>query len=269
MQSALELLWLDPKSCPRIRRKPAWQRILDEARARAGGAPVPELPNQAVSPEDRADVFEVLVRAEESDGAAVRAAVTAGTRADGKYAPPLLVVDGELAFTFDELEALKGLVANAVPFAADDPDLKAAVASALEYVNLPGLLATPLAVDALSRRIREAFARVPRGVPADFLDTQTERALLEHRKYQSRAFHGTSHIRALLHPPGEGAALLAFVPANVGDKLPLDRRMAARLIVEGHVHADQYDAHPLALQILAIARRFPRADRDLQRSELQ
>src|SRR4051812_39386547 len=93
MRPALELLWLDPKSCPRLRRKPAWQRILDEARARQGDAAVPELPNQAASPEDRADVFEILARAEESDGAAVRVAVAAGTRADGKFVPPLLVVD--------------------------------------------------------------------------------------------------------------------------------------------------------------------------------
>jgi hypothetical protein len=269
MRPALELLWLDPKSCPRLRRKPAWQRILDEARAVTGPAVVPELPNQAASPEDRADVFEVLTRAEESDGAAVRTAVAAGIRADGKFAPPLLVVEGELVFAFDELEVLKGLIANAIPFAADDKDLQATVSAAKEYASLPGLLPTPAAVEALARRIREAFARVPRGVPADFLDAQTERALLEHRKYQTRAFHGAPHLRISLRQRGDETPLLAFAPTDVATKLPLERQLTARLVVEAHVFSDQYDPHPIALEILAVARRVPRPDQGLSASSVR
>ncbi len=254
MQDPLELLWLDPRSVARIRRKPEWQRLLDEARpARKASDLLPVLSNQEAAAEDRADVMEILARAPEHDGAAVRAAVAAGARAGGQFAPPLLVVEGELRLAFDGLETLKGLAANALPFAADDDALAAAVAAAVEYVRLPGLLATPSTLEALARRIRAAFARVPRGVPADFLDTQTQRALLEHRRYQTRVFHGAPHLRIPLH--AEGSSSLVFAPVDLAMSLPLQLQLGARLIVEAHLFADQYDPQPFALQLLAAARR--------------
>ena len=61
MRDPLELLWLDPRSPARLRRKPEWQRLLDEARAgRKASDLLPLLPNQKASPEDRADVMEIL-----------------------------------------------------------------------------------------------------------------------------------------------------------------------------------------------------------------
>jgi hypothetical protein len=261
MRDPLELLWIDPPSTARIRRKPEWQRLLDEARPRRKASDLlPVLENQEAAAEDRADVMEILVHAQESDGAAVRAAVAAGARGGGKFAPPLLVVEGELRLAFDGLETLKGLAANALPFAADDEALKAVVAAAIEYVRLPGLLATPSTLEALARRIREAFTRSPRGVPAEFLDTQTERALLEHRRYQTRVFHGTPHLRILLH--AEGSSLLVFAPVDIAMSLPLRQHFSARLVVEGHVFADQYDPQPFALQLLAVARRVTLATGD-------
>jgi hypothetical protein len=253
MREALELLWLDPTGCPRLRRKPEWRAIVDASRA---GPPPPDLPNQPASAEDRALALAVLTKVDPSEGAALRGAVAAGVRADGKFAPPLLVVDGELRFGFDALEVLKGLAANAIPFAADDEALGAAIAAAAEYASLPGLLATPLAVLALSARLREAFARAPRGVPASFLDDQTQRALLEHRRYQTHVFRGAPRIRILLHAPGEAEPLLVFAPPSLALCLPLQERFAARVAVEAHVFSDQYDPRPFALQLIAVARRL-------------
>ena len=53
-------------------------------------------------------------------------------------------------------------------------------------------------VETLTGRIRDAFARVKRAVPATYLETQTDRALLEQRLYQKRMFLGDPHLRALL-----------------------------------------------------------------------
>jgi len=254
MQDPLELLWIDPESTARIRRKPEWQLLLDAERPhRKASDLLPVLTNQEAVAEGRADVMAILARAPESDGAAVRAAVAAGARAGGKFAPPLLVVEGELLLAFDGLETLKGLAANAVPFAADDDALEVAVAAAVEYVRMPGLLATPSTLEALARRIREAFARIPRGVPADFLDAQTQRALLEHRRYQTRVFHGAPHVRILLH--AQGSSMLVFAPLDIAMSLPLRVQVGARLIVEAHLFTDQYDPQPFALQLLAAARR--------------
>jgi hypothetical protein len=256
VRDALELLWLDPRIPARLRRKPEWQRLLDEGRARRNAAdPVPVLPNQKASAEDRADVMEILTLGQESDGAAVRAAVAAGTRADGRFAPPLLLVGGDLSLSFDELEMLKGLAANALPFAVEDESLQTAVDAAAEYLRLPGLLATPLAVEALARRIREAFARTPRGVPADFLDAHTQRALLDHRQYQTRIFHGAPHLRILIGVPGESSPTLLFASPKLAMSLPLSPRFPARLVVEAHLFSDQYEPQPFALELLAVARR--------------
>jgi hypothetical protein len=256
MRDALELLWLDPRAMPRVGRKPDWQRLLDEARPRRKPVDAqPLLPNQKASDEDRADVTEIFVRGQESDGAGVRAALAAGTRADGRFAPPLLLVGGEIAVAFDELETLKGLAANALPFAAEDEALKAAIAAAVEYLRLPGLIPTPLSVEALARRIRDAFARAPRGVPADFLDAQTQRGLLEQRRYQRRSFHGAPHLRMLLQMR-DGAPILVFAPEEMAASLPLLARFPVRLVVEAHPFADQYDAQPFVLAILALARRI-------------
>jgi hypothetical protein len=257
VRGALELLWLDPRAPARLRRKPEWQRLLDEARARRKELdPLPVLPNQKAPAEDRADVMEILSLEQASDGAAVRAAVAAGARADGRFAPPLLLVGGDLSFAFDELEALKGLAANALPFAADDEALQAAADAAAEYLRLPGLLPTPLAVEALARRIREAFARAPRGVPADFLDTHTQRGLLDHRRYQTRVFHGAPHLRILIEVPGERSPILLFASPDLAMSLPLSPRFPARLVVEAHRFSDQYDPQPFALELLAVARRL-------------
>lgn len=257
MREALELVWLDPRAPARLTRKPEWLRLLDEARAgRKASEPVPLLPNQKASAEERADVMEILARGQESDGAAVRAAYAAGARADGRFAPPLLLVSGEIRFAFDELEALKGMAANAVPFMADDEALRAAVSAAVDYLRLPGLLPTPRAVESLARRVREAFARVPRGVPPDFLDTQTQRALLEHRRYQTRIFHGAPHLRILLDAPGERSASLVLASQEIASSLPLSPRFSARLLVEAHPFPDQYDPQPFALELLALGRRL-------------
>src|SRR4051812_29055534 len=115
MRDALELLWLDPRSLPRLRRKPEWQRLLDEASAhRTPSDILPLLPNQKASAGDRADVVEILARGEVTGGAAVRASLAAGTRADGRFAPPVLLAGGDLSVAPDALETLKGLAANAL-----------------------------------------------------------------------------------------------------------------------------------------------------------
>lgn len=257
MSDLLELLWLDPGSGPGLRRRPAWQRLLDQAAAGEPAAPRPEIPHATASPEHQAEVFTLLACAELADRAQVEAAVSAGTSADGRYTAPLLLVAGELSLAIDPLEVLRGLAANASAFAAGDEPLQAAVAAVHAYTGLPGLIPTPHALDSHARRLREAFSRAPRPVPPDFLDTETSRALLEQRRYETCAFHGAPHLRAQLALPG-AAPLPAFLPAEAAAWLPTARSFPVRALVEPHLHADQYEREPLALGILALARLVPR-----------
>ncbi|WP_437719060.1 hypothetical protein WMF45_23185 [Sorangium sp. So ce448] len=261
MPETLELVWIDPKSAARIRKRPPWQRLVDDAQRdpRATEPGEPELPSQTVPPEDRRDVFLILARATATDSSGVTAALSEAVREDGKFAPPLVFVTGELRFPFDELEMLKAAVTTATPFTGGDESLETALSSANDFLSTPGLLTAPAVVDGLTDRIRQAFGRVRRAVPSGYLDAQIERALLEHRRYQKRLFDGAPHLRALLHGPGDKAPMLVYFPADVATKLPLYQRFPARLIAAAHLSMDQFEPHPFALQALALARQIPRA----------
>ncbi|MEZ4302135.1 MAG: hypothetical protein R3B70_44825 [Polyangiaceae bacterium] len=56
MADPLELTWIDEKAPSRIRKRPVWQDLIDEAAAREddGDPGPPELPGQLVDPGTRA-----------------------------------------------------------------------------------------------------------------------------------------------------------------------------------------------------------------------
>ena len=74
--------------------------------------------------------------------------------------------------------------------------------SAKEFLKTPGLSSAPAVSEGLTTRIKEAFGQGRRNVPAGYVDTQTERVLLEQRHYQKRAVLGEKHLRALLPMSG-------------------------------------------------------------------
>jgi hypothetical protein len=258
MPEMLELVWIDPKSVARIRKRPPWQQLVDDARKEPGAAdsPFPELPDQTVTKEERRDVFLILARAAAIDGSGVAAALSEAVREDGKFAPPLVCVTGELRFPFDELDALKAAVTTATPFTGGDEPLKEAVDAANDFLKTPGLLTAPAVVEGLTDRVRQAFGRVRRAVAAGYLDAQIDRALLEHRRYQKRMFGGAPHQRALLQVPGDKTSMLVYFPAELATKLPLYQRFPARLIAAAHLSTDQFESHSFALSALALARQI-------------
>ena len=255
---SLELLWLDPKHIARIRKRPLWRSIIDDARSGPPDEPGdPSLPNQDVPPEDRRDMLLILARADAMDSDGMAKALSEAVHDDGKFAPPLVLVAGELRFPFGELETLKATVTTATPFVGGDEPLKAAVDAARDFLAIPGLSPAPAVVEVLTGRVREAFGRVKRAVPAGYLEAQTERALLEQRRYQKRMFHGEPHLRALLHVSGDKAGMLVYLPEALADKLPLYQRFGVRLVAEAHLAVEQYETHGYALEVLALAREVP------------
>lgn len=255
--TSLQLLWFDPESVPRIRRVSRWKKHLDELerepldRDIEGGEGLKE-PWEI---EDRREVFEVMARAAPSDARGVEEALAEARRPDGKLVPPLVLMAGDLELPFDELETLRAaatIAASAITPA--DEDLRAAVDVADKFLGRPGLSATPVVCEGLHLRIREAFGRSKKSLPADYLERQTERVLLTGRHYQKRELLGATFLRALLWVPGEKAALVGYVPEELGKKLPMYRRFGARVIVEVHARQDQYEAQELALRVVVVGR---------------
>src|SRR4029079_8497349 len=102
---------------------------------------------------------------------------------------------GELHFPFDELEVLKATVTAVTPLVAGDKRLKEVIDTVNELFKTPWLERSSGVAEGLTAKIKEAFAQGNRMLPPSYLDTHTERMLLEQRHYQKRAVFGQSWIR--------------------------------------------------------------------------
>jgi hypothetical protein len=253
----LHLLWYDPDSVARIRRVPAWKSIFEtlERTPRSREIEIVDGAREPWEAEDRQEILEVLAKGAHADGKGVEEAFEAAVGEGGKFAPPIVLLAGEVEIPFDELEALKVAMSTATPLATPaDEQLRASVAAAKEFVQVPGLVATPAVSEGLTMRIRDAFAREKKGLPADYLDQQIERGLLMNRSYQKREVFGGTYLRCLIWQPMEKVPGLGYVVADVAKKLPMWRRFRARVIVEVHAAQDQYEVVPRAMKVLAMAR---------------
>lgn len=252
---AVDLLWFDAESVARIRRRPPWRVLLHDLE----NDPEPDLEEASLGNtpeeiEDRRDVLHVLVHGGPVDGYGVSEALEQGIRADGKVISPIVLAAGQLAFAFDELEMLKATLSAAMPFAQGDEALTSATTAAKEFLSTPGLIATGPVIESITVRIREAFGRVKRPVPNDYLTTQGERALLEKRHYQKREVFSGTCLRGLFYPAGAADPIPCYLPEETCKKLPLYQRFPARVIAEVHRTADQNEVHPAALKALALGR---------------
>lgn len=252
---AVDLVWFDPESVARIRRRAPWKVLLTDLEEAADfDAEEQALGNTPEEIEDRRDVLHVLVHGSAVDDYGIQEALEQAVRADGKVINPLVLTTGQLAFTFDEMEMLKATLSCAMPFAQGDESLTQATAAAKEFLQTPGLIATGAVIDSMTGRIREAFLRVKRPVANDYLHVQAERALLEKRHYQRREVFAATHLRGLFTAIGGQNPIPAYLPEELSKKLPLYQRFPVRMIVEVHRTADQNEVHPAALRAIAVGR---------------
>jgi hypothetical protein len=252
----VDLLWFDAGLPDRVRVAPAWFTLVARAR------PVPEEPlddDPPVDPPavvDRRDVFTVLTDADPTALDDLEGCISAATTPKGAFTPPLAVLRGDLEIPFDDLETLKATLAAVAPFAAGpDKRLKETFEAANEALKERLFPASGRPVENLTARLRDAFAAGSWSLPAGYLDSQVERALVEQRRYQRRAVLGETWLRALLGPRGSAAPV--YLPEALVGKLPLYARFSARVIVEVLLQQDPYEAHPYALKCLALARAVP------------
>jgi hypothetical protein len=253
----VDLVFFDREALPRVRRVPAWKKLIQALDDRELD-PEEDDPAEAKEPgaiEDKREVLEILLRAEASDAAGIDEALGRGTRDDGRFFQPLALVVGELATPFDEIENLKATMTTVAPLTGNDENLRATIEVAKEFLKLPGLSSSPQVADGLTGRVRDAFNAAKRQVPPGYLDTQTERALVDQRHYQKRKVLGGVRQRALFSF-GAGSSstpLCAYLPEDAAAKLPLFARFKARMVVRVHPPLDQHEQGP-ALEVLALAR---------------
>ncbi|MFO0553366.1 MAG: DUF2169 domain-containing protein [Polyangiaceae bacterium] len=252
----LHLLWFKPDVAPRVRRKPEWKKILDKLEQGPFDPEIdePSLADDPAELEDRREIYEVLAHGTPAGQDSIDRALLDAVRSDGRFAPQLLLLLGEVRFDFDEIELLKATVSAATPFATPDSDLKKNIEQATAFLATPGLVASADVATTMTTKVRDAFAGSSRTVPATYLDDQTERALLERRAYQKRSVFGEPHLRGLFFFVGSTTGIPTYFADALGKKLPLFRRLRVRMLVEAHFQADQYESHSAALKVVAIAR---------------
>jgi hypothetical protein len=256
-REVVELLWYEPTALDRFRAYSAWKPALIEAKP-----PPPEVvPFDAELPPDptpeqleRRDVVAILTRIEPHDEQGINEAIADGVTEEGLFEPPFILLNGELTLPFDELETLKANVTAVTPLIAGDKKLKETVDTVNELLKTPWLQSSTGVAEGLTQRVREAFAQANRILPASYLETHTERMLLEQRHYQKRTMWGEPWIRSLLVPANGSTPIPAYLPEALSKHLPMFQRFKARVIAEALLQQDENEAQPIALKVLTLGR---------------
>jgi hypothetical protein len=241
----LKLLWIDPRRVRAIRSQPGWQELLDHHHDAHEG--------DRSAHADMRDVHRVLVSAYPASATDVEAAVAEAVGREQEFEPPLILSAGELRLTFDELSILRATVTAAAPF-AQQPGLERLLGSARELLGTPGLETADGVAAELALRIREAFNVEQSALPPDYLQAQVQRIVVSERRYQRRHVWGRRWLRGSFVPVGARVGFTTYLPDDVAGHLPLFERFFARLIAQVDLREDQYESHPLALKVLALAR---------------
>lgn len=255
-RDVIDLLWFDPECVPNLRDHPKWKPILDKLRPPPRDLDFDDEPPPEDPPEvrDKRDVFAVITKGDTTDAEGIQEAIADAVADDGTFTPPLVLVPGELSFPFDELETLKATVTAVTPLIAGDKKLKETVDTVNELLKTPWLQSSSGVAEGLTLRVKEAFAQGNRMLPPSYLDTHTDRMLLEQRHYQKRTVFGEIWIRSVLLPAGSQQPMPAYLPESLAKKLPMFQRFKARLIAEAHMQQDEYENHPAALKVVALGR---------------
>ena len=108
--------------------------------------------------------------------------------------------------------------------------------------------------EGLVKRILESFGQAKRAVTVEYVESQTERALLEQRHYQRRKVFGGKHLRCLLVLSGSKEPIPAYLPDALSEELPMYAHFRVRLVAEVRMAEDQYETHAAALKVVAVGR---------------
>jgi hypothetical protein len=260
----VDLLWFDPTIAPKLRDYARYKEILAEVQPKPKPVSFDSDPFEEVlreeEPEEikaRRDIFAVITRGDPIDAEGVGESMAEAVSDDGTFVPPIVLLSGELSFIFDELAQLKAMVAATSPFTQSDKKLKETLDTVNEILQTPWIQGSTGVAEGLVGRIKEAFAQGNRTLPPSYLDTHTERMLLEQRAFQKRTVFGEPHLRTLLSPLGVQAAIPTYLPESLATKLPMVLRMRVRLLAEAHLPQDQYETYQASLKAVAIGRVSP------------
>ncbi|MFO0761391.1 MAG: DUF2169 domain-containing protein [Byssovorax sp.] len=252
-REVIKLLWFDPKSVGRIRKHVEWRVLLAELELRLLDEGIDDEEEKAsgeeASPRDKRDVFEVLAKGRAGGPEGVKVALDEAVGDDGRFEPPLMLLSGELEFSFDEVERLRATAAAMAPLAGDVPKLPEQLEKVQTYLKTPWAQGSGEAAAEQIEKLEGVFTAAKVRVPAH-IEKQAERMLLEQRCYKMRTVFGKRWIRSALGASG----VPVYVPEALKDELPMFKKVRVKLIGEVDMQEDQFEASGAAIKVVALGR---------------
>ncbi len=255
-QSIVELLWFEQEATSRLRRR--WPELAEDLEF------APRDPDHDLSDDVEPQLarahhthFGLLTEAALTELSTLPARVREAVSATGRFTPPLLLLEGELRFPFDQSEILRATAATIAPDDKDHRKLQHALEQVQSHLDTPLLSGSTETVTRLNNHLRQLYRESKRSLSLDYLDETVERMLLEQRRYQKRTLFGGTWIRALLITSSSGATertIVSYLPESLETRLPLMLAFPARLIAEAHLKQDQYENHAHALRVVTLGR---------------
>jgi hypothetical protein len=249
-QGYFDLMWQSPSLAERLKTLPEWARLLRGGskdwltdKAREG---------RSADDGDRL-VRRALARGTPLDGAGIHKAVLDAVDEDGVLVRPVVTVEGEVAVSFDTIEALNVSLSLSEHLAATDKKFKEAHDAASDLVRSNRKVTLPMIESGLTR-LRQAFAASGKAYPAGYLESTAERWLSDERRYLKRTVLGAERLIASVTPAGSSTALPLYLPVELEQHLPTVPRFKARALVDPHAKQDAAEGEPTSLVALAIAR---------------
>jgi hypothetical protein len=247
---ALQVLWFDPASVKRLRveYKPVIER-LQPAPFDSSVATLFDSPKELQAQLEVAAVLREAPRASAGDLLPLvrRSADT------GFFVAPIAVTDGTIKVSYDELQLLQVALQIAAPFSILEKRLKPVYDRAQAAAAQPDVI-SEAGLRSVTRELFQQFHACVRSVESGYLESETERVLLDRRAYKRRSFLDAEWLRAELVMQSGSAPIPTYLPAHLAQKLPLLASFHARIIIEVLPRQDHREQSPLATRVVALAR---------------
>lgn len=245
-----QLLWHDRESMDRVRAH--FEELVDELEFVEPDPRRDLLVDDPAAAKDHHHCLGILSRAKPSGARGLQEAFAEAGQ-EGAFVPPIVLTEGELRPSFDEVKRLELLVALLTPLCRGDDKLRTELDEVSKLFDNPVGLRVGDTAERIARELKALFSSKHRAV-VDGLDDKIERLLLEDRAFAVRPVFGADHVRASLKCRDDDASVVVYLPEEAAKDLPLFPSFSCRLLGEVHPQQDALESQPLTLLTVAVGR---------------
>ncbi len=247
---ALQVLWFDSSSVKRLRLE--HKAVIERIQPAPFDSSIATLFDSPKEMQAQLEVAAILREARRASPSELLPLVRRSAEA-GFFVAPIAVTEGTIKLSYDELQVLQVALQIAAPFVLVEKRLKPVHDRAQETASAQDV-ASEASLRAVIRDLFKQFRSCVRSVDAGYLESETERVLLDRRGYKRRSFLDAEWLRAELVIGSGATPIPTYLPAHLAQKLPLLASFHARVILEVLPRQDHREESPIATRVVALAR---------------